>query len=120
MDIKIVPASRTNKRNKTTHVFMHLGAGSVEYVGTWASQQDALRHIGGQFSAYVTNYHQGKVSVVKGKSQDYHFCHEDAFNDAFIEATRRSYLTEVYPLCSLEKLNKLPVETLQVLFAQLP
>ena len=121
LELKLQPAGRKTERSKITHVFRHAIAGIVSYVSSHESASDAVRATGRRESALWSNYDAGlTTSIPNAAGEHFHLIQNDSLDLAHQEAIRRSWVKEVYDRLSLKTLTTLPVETLRVMYDQLP
>lgn len=121
LELKLHPSGRKTEKSRITHVFRHIIAGSVQYVGSHENASDAVRATGRRESALWSNYNAGLTATIPNKDgEHFHLIQNDSLALAEQEAIRRSYVSEVYDRLNLKSLTTIPIETLKVLYNQLP
>ena len=121
LKLNLQPATRKTERSKVTHVFRHQIGGMVSYVVSYENASDAVRATGRKESALWSNYDAGlTTSIPNAAGEHFHLIQNDSLDLAHQEAIRRSWVKEVYDRLSLKTLSSLPVETLRVMYDQLP
>ena len=115
----IIQYGKADKRSRISHLFQHIGAGSVKYISSYSSGTGAT-HMIGVVAAHLVSYSRGDTGVIwGGNKKPYHIIQIDDFQTAHLEAVKRSLVHEVQVRLNTRSLCSLSTPLLQNIYTQL-